>query len=58
MKQIELKDLSIIELKAYAYDTLAQIQSLQGNLDALNNEIHVRVNQPVKTEGSSELRAV
>jgi hypothetical protein len=40
----KLTDLSIIELKATAYDTLAQIQQLQGNLTSINAELNTRFN--------------
>jgi len=49
-----LQDLSDIELKAMAYDTLAQLQLLQNNLAAFNNELSrraqaARTPQPVIT---------
>lgn len=41
----KLQDLSDIELKALAYDTLAQLQLLQNNLNAINGELGRRVQQ-------------
>lgn len=39
----KLEELSDIELKALAYDTLAQIQIHQQNLQAINNELAKRI---------------
>ena len=41
----KLQDLSDIELKAVAYDTLAQIQALQGQLNAINGELTRRAQE-------------
>ena len=50
----KIEELSDIELKALAYDTLAQLQLFQQNLAALNNELAKRAQaarnqQPVIT---------
>lgn len=42
-EQKSIADLSMLELKAYAYDQLAQIQQCQNNLKILNDEIARRV---------------
>lgn len=41
-----LDHLSLIELKAMAYDTLYQLEFLQNNLAVLNTEIQKRINTP------------
>jgi hypothetical protein len=41
----KLQDLSDIELKALAYDTLAQLQLLQNNLNTINGELGRRSQQ-------------
>ena len=38
----KLEELSDIELKALAYDTLAQLQMLQQNLNTINGELAKR----------------
>ena len=38
----KIQDLSDIELKALAYDTLAQLQLLQNNLNVINTELNTR----------------
>ena len=38
----KIQDLSDIELKALAYDTLAQLQLLQNNLNVINAELNTR----------------
>lgn len=39
----KLEELSDIELKALAYDTLAQLQMFQQNLNVINTELAKRV---------------
>ena len=48
-----MNDLPLIELKALAYDKLAQIQYLQGELGQLNQLI-AQKSQEVKTEDAEE----
>lgn len=55
MQQVTLKDLSEVELKAIAYDNLAQLEQCQNNIKAINDEIRNRqsiamVQSPVKGE--------
>jgi hypothetical protein len=38
----KIEDLSDIELKALAYDTLAQLQFFQNNLNLINAELNIR----------------
>ena len=38
----KLEDISDVELKAMAYDTLAQLQALQQNLNIINAELSKR----------------
>lgn len=45
---MHIKDLSIDQLKALAYDTLAQIELNQKNLTLLNQEIAQRSQQTEK----------
>jgi len=47
---IDIKTLDTKELKAMAYDALATIEQCQRNLEALNNEIQLRRNQPQKID--------
>jgi myo-inositol catabolism protein IolC len=42
MQTVDIKDLSIIELKAIAYDHIGQLETLQRNLSALTSEIQKR----------------
>lgn len=42
MKEIILKELSIVELESFAYKTIVQIQQLQATLNALEGEIASR----------------
>ena len=46
----KLQDLSDIELKALAYDTLAQLQVLQNNLNTINGELNRRAQQPQQAQ--------
>lgn len=39
----QLSELNIIELKAIAYDQLAQIEMAQSNLRAINQELNKRM---------------
>lgn len=43
MPQIKLAELSIVELKALAYDFIAQKEDLERNLQSVNNEISLRL---------------
>ena len=43
----ELKDYTDVELKALAYDIIAQVQSLQNNLGVINQELANR-NKPTE----------
>jgi hypothetical protein len=42
----KLQELSVIELKALAYDTLAQLQILQNNMNIINQELNLRATPP------------
>lgn len=42
MNEIKLNELSVNDLKAYAYDAIVQIERLQQTLNALNQEIAKR----------------
>ena len=42
---INLKDLSLTDLKALAYDQLANLENAQINLKAINEEIRVKNTQ-------------
>ncbi len=48
-RTINLKELSVQELKAMAYDQMASIENAQRILQALNGEITERANQPQAT---------
>ncbi len=51
----EIKDYTIIELKAMAYDCLAQIESLQTKMNGLNKIIAQKFKeQPIKEEKTEE----
>lgn len=41
-----MDEMTLIELKALAYDHLAELERLQGSLTAINTEIHKRSTQP------------
>lgn len=45
MTPIDLKELSIIELKALAYDCIAEREQAERNLTAVNKEITIRNNK-------------
>ena len=45
----DISKLSVLELKALAYDHLAQVQGLQNNLAVINQEI-AKKSTPVKEE--------
>ena len=56
----KLSDLSVVELKATAYDLLSQLQLIQHNLKVVNTEIENRFNQsnqssvsPISNSGGS-----
>lgn len=44
-QQLKIEDVDTTQLKAYAYDALAQIQSLQQQVQAINMEL-ARRSQP------------
>lgn len=48
-RQIELKELSVTELKSLAYDQLALSERATANLRAINEEIAGRQGKPVVT---------
>jgi hypothetical protein len=41
--QHDLKAMSLVELKAMAYDTIGQKEQVQINLDIINSEIRARI---------------
>jgi len=45
-KEIDLKKLSLVELKSLAYDLGSNYNLVRRQLEVVNNEIQVRVNQP------------
>lgn len=45
-KQIDINTLSVVELKALAYDTVATIQNLNNNLQLINKKIEEKMSQP------------
>ena len=49
-RTMELKDLSLVELKAGAYDILAQLQGKQNELNIINAEISKRNAEAQKAE--------
>lgn len=56
-EQKGLADLSLLELKAHAYDQLAQIQQCQNNLKLLNDEIQRRATSPDTLSTPTPLKA-
>jgi len=44
-EKLDIKNLSIIELKALAYDELMRLELCQNNLRVLNQEISIRVSE-------------
>lgn len=48
-----IKEFSVIELKATAYDNLAQIESCQANIRAINQELSSRKETPVESVAES-----
>lgn len=61
MKQVDITKLSVVELKAMAYDCLQSIQFLQQNLNALDQEIKKKTSEIKENpdfEKVSPLRAV
>lgn len=46
----KIEDMDVTELKSAAYDTLAQIELHQRNLQVLNAEIGKRATEVAKTE--------
>lgn len=55
--QKTIKDLSVVELKASAYDCLANIEQNQMIIKAINQELQSRQEQPVeKTEVVEETK--
>lgn len=55
MQPIELTKLSLTELKALAYDVAAQIESLQRNMQVINQEISKRIVEEQKVSPKKEL---
>jgi len=49
----KLDEMSVVELKAAAYDTLAMIQKLQQDLQVINNQVAVKSKEEVKAVGES-----
>lgn len=45
---MELKNISVVELKALAYDTILKMEQLQVVLTQINNEISSRVQVPTE----------
>ena len=43
--QVNISDLSLIEIKAIAYDLLIQLQQIQSNLQMINQEIIKKSNK-------------
>ena len=56
-QQINLKDLTVTELKALAYDILATIENNQRNLNAINSEIAARNQQQQNGSTPTPLKA-
>lgn len=52
---MNLKELSLVELKALAYDLLSQLDYTQKNLQTVNQELSLRViDTPIDEDPSSE----
>lgn len=47
-KQINLVDLTLVELKAYAYDEVVKLNLAQNNLRILNQELYNRQQKGVE----------
>jgi len=47
---MNLKLMSINDLKALAYDQIAQLEAIKNNLSLINNEIALRTSAPEKVE--------
>ena len=47
--QINLSQVSDIQLKAFAYDEISKIEMAQANLRVINQEINTRMKLPVNT---------
>ena len=45
-KKIELKDLSVVEIKAHVYDEIGRIEQSKKIIELLNNEIASRQEAP------------
>ena len=50
--QVDIKTLSVVELKALAYDELAKLELCQLNLRTLNKELSTRAEQSSKSTAS------
>ena len=48
--QKTLKELSVVELKAVAYDNIRSIERLQNGVQAINEELTLRANVEPKVE--------
>ena len=56
-KKIELKDLSVVEIKAHVYDEIGRIEQSKKIIELLNNEIASRQEAPkesISLEESNE----
>ena len=47
--EINLSQISDIQLKAFAYDEISKIEMAQANLRVINQEINTRMKLPVNT---------
>ncbi len=43
---MDITNLSVVELKALAFDTLVVIENSQKNLQLINQEINKKINEP------------
>lgn len=56
---MNLKELSLVELKALAYDLLSQLDYTQKNLQLVNQELSLRVNnEPTTAEEAPSLEPI
>lgn len=54
---MDIKNLTIQELKSLAYDTLVLIQNSQANLGVINNEIALRQKEVKEVKEEKEIKA-
>lgn len=52
---MNIKELSLVELKALAYDLLSQLDFVQKNLQTVNQELNLRASTEVETVEQPEL---